>query len=344
MGKSLRFLVDVSVILVLFSAFSTLQESALKACPKGITIRLFIPLLENIVCIIFSTIICFFTKEATVSHPSSKSSSCDSIPTAIESNIPSRPSKKLTAMSKQMRLLNHLTTGFLFAFSQITSYHAFNFVTYPVQVMAKSSKLVFAMPFGLITGHRYRLMDWLISGVMCTGLTLLFLNPSSPHKSSSAESLSLFGLAFLAVAINSSALFDELQNKIAHTGTPRSRILLCEMSVSACVLSSWIVVSGAFLPIVAFLSSHPLFLLKCTAIAVLNVLGQYSFLDFKKKYGTWWKNAVANLRKCLTILLSLIIYGHKLALQQTIGVSVVFFAIGIAAANELRKPAGEKDS
>ncbi|KAJ4462799.1 putative UAA transporter family [Paratrimastix pyriformis] len=337
------FLLHAGALLAVFSLYSALQESAMRECSSTFGVEFFLPILENLTTFIVSLVSYYFA-ERTRSSPMPTKKAAPPLAVSLDLSpaptpIPSKENGKSQACIrwKIPLWLNHVLAGTLFAISHLTSYHAYHYLPYPILILAKSTKLLLSMPHSLLSGKRYTRGEWTNSGLMCVGLLAVFFKPSGSQTAALPTENPMIGMLLLFIAINASALVDELQNQAQAQGCSNHLILSAEMGLAALVNTSYVVATGALGPIVAFTSSHLPWLAKAGAIALLNVLGQNLFLSFKRMHGTWWKNAIATLRKCVTLLLSLLIYGHQVTPTQAFGMAVVFLGTAWATQQEMRK-------
>merc|ERR1719487_1130986 len=72
-------------------------------------------------------------------------------------------------------------------------YEALKYVSFPVQMLGKSFKMMPVMIWGiLVSGKRYSLLDWMIAGAVTGGVTeFLLTGPISSHSSAGSSSYGL---------------------------------------------------------------------------------------------------------------------------------------------------------
>lgn len=92
----------------------------------------------------------------------------------------------------------------------------------------------------------------------------------------------------------------------------------------------------AALTCVRFLASHPAAVSPLLAYAALGGLGQLFIFETIQHFGSLTLVMVTVTRKLFTMLLSVVVFEHKLSPGQWAGVGVVFAGIGVEAAGKGR--------
>lgn len=85
-----------------------------------------------------------------------------------------------------------------------------------------------------------------------------------------------------------------------------------------------------------FLHEHPTALLPLFAYALLGGLGQLFIFETISHFGSLTLVMVTVTRKLVTMLLSVVVFGHRLRAGQWVGVAVVFLGIGVEAGMKRR--------
>lgn len=86
-----------------------------------------------------------------------------------------------------------------------------------------------------------------------------------------------------------------------------------------------------------FLITHPTALAPLLAYALLGGLGQLFIFETIQHFGSLTLTMVTVTRKLFTMLLSVLVFEHKLSLGQWVGVGVVFAGIGVEAGVKRRE-------
>jgi UDP-galactose transporter B1 len=81
----------------------------------------------------------------------------------------------------------------------------------------------------------------------------------------------------------------------------------------------------------AFIRSHPSIILPLAQFAFTGALGQLFIFETLQHFGSLTLVTITLTRKLFTMLLSVVIYNHKLSPSQWLGTAVVFAGISIEA-------------
>lgn len=105
-----------------------------------------------------------------------------------------------------------LLTSFCFFASMLTTGHSLHYVSYPVQVLAKSSKLIPTMVVGLIVERkRYSAYQWIGATSITVGILIFNLSQHYNRSSDEKERSSLYGLCLLGFALAMDGLLGSCQ-------------------------------------------------------------------------------------------------------------------------------------
>lgn len=93
----------------------------------------------------------------------------------------------------------------------------------------------------------------------------------------------------------------------------------------------------AILSTASFILSHPTSLAPILAYALLGGLGQLFIFETIQHFGSLTLVMVTVTRKLFTMLLSVVVFNHRLSAGQWAGVAVVFGGIGVEAGMKRRE-------
>jgi solute carrier family 35 (UDP-galactose transporter), member B1 len=261
-------------------------------------------------------------------------------------------------------LLVTLTTTLASPFGYASLAH----VDYLTFVLAKSCKLLPVMALHVtLFRKRYPLSKYMIVLAVTGGVALFTLyHPPKPGKpkSQKIQSSSLYGLSLLAINL----LFDGLTNTVqdhifqspkryGKTTGPQMMVILNLLGTLAMgaylVLTPYIptTVLPPFLQTdthelnqaIAFLTRHPPVLKDVLAFCACGAIGQLFIYATLERFSSLLLVTVTVTRKMLTMLLSVVWFGHSLGKGQWLGVGLVFGGIAAEAyVQSLEKKAKEK--
>jgi len=224
-------------------------------------------------------------------------------------------------------LWKYLAISFSSTYASACQYEALRFVSFPVQMLGKSFKMMPVMIWGIIvSGKRYSLQDWMIAGAVTGGVTeFLMTGPITSHSSAgtSTHGLMLLG-AFLALDGFTSTFQEKLFKE--HVTSKYNQMLYINMG-SAVISTATLLVSGKMTSAINFAIAYPSFLADGMMLSGAAVGGQWFIYSQVKEFGALVFAATMNIRQVVSILISYAKYGHSITLLQVGGLMVVFGAL-----------------
>ena len=248
-------------------------------------------------------------------------------------------------------------------------------VDYLTFVLAKSCKLLPVMALHVtLFRKRYPLSKYMIVLAVTGGVALFTLyHPPKAGKAKSPEmqSSSVYGLSLLGINL----LFDGLTNTVqdhifqsprryGKTSGPQMMVIL---NLLGTVLMSAYLLLTPYIPTttlpsflrtdtnelaqaISFLTRHPPVLQDVLAFCACGAIGQLFIYATLERFSSLLLVTVTVTRKMLTMLLSVLWFGHRLGAGQWLGVGLVFGGVAAEAwlqslekkAKERRKVVGKK--
>merc|ERR1719387_3237159 len=207
-------------------------------------------------------------------------------------------------------------------------YEALKFVSFPVQMLGKSSKMVPVMGWGMaISGRTYGWKDWLIAIAVTGGCTLFLVGgsiSSLKHREEGGADGTQIGAWAVSYAV----------------------IGLILILVSCCALVSF----GGFPESFAFATRHPSFVMDATILAISATFGQVFIYSTIFWFGALVFAATMNARQLMSILISIQYHSHPVTMWQWSGMALCFGGlftktyIGHLAYQEKAKEKADKES
>ena len=220
-------------------------------------------------------------------------------------------------------LWKYLAVSFSNVYASTCQYEALKYVSFPVQMLGKSFKMMPVMVWGMIvSGKRYGATDWLIAGAITGGVTeFLMTGPiSSSDDSSSTYGLMLLG-GFLALDGFTSTFQEKLFKE--HVTSKYNQMLY--INLGSCIISSFtLIASGRLTHAIGFATSHPAFAWDSVTLSAAAVGGQWFIYSQVKEFGALVFAATMNVRQVVSILISYAKYGHSITPLQVLGLLLVF--------------------
>lgn len=244
-------------------------------------------------------------------------------------------------------------------------------IDYLTFVLAKSCKLLPVMVLHLtVFRKRYPLYKYAVILLVTVGVATFTLHhpTSSKKKSNKLEGSSSFGLFLLSINLLLDGLTNTTQDHIFSSPKLYSKFTGPQMMVAQNVLSTILMscylfliphISSSLLPLLplpvppsqtnelssalAFLSRHPHAAKDVLAFAACGAIGQLFIFYTLAHFSSLLLVTVTVTRKMLTMLLSVLWFGHRLTSGQWLGVGLVFGGIGAEAVVQRREKAKKKE-
>ena len=223
-------------------------------------------------------------------------------------------------------------------------------IDYVTFILAKSCKLLPVMFLHLtIFRKRYPLYKYAVVGLVTAGVAVFtFHNPSSKKSSKGAANSSAWGLFLLGVNLLFDGLTNSTQDHIFSSFKPYSGPqMMVAQNVLSTLLTVGYLVALPLLPLsalsflsippssttelssaITFLQTHPAVLKDVLGFAACGAVGQIFIYVTLARFSSLLLVTVTVTRKMLTMMLSVLWFGHSLSGMQWLGVGLVFGGVG----------------
>ncbi|KAI9785207.1 MAG: UDP-galactose transporter [Geoglossum umbratile] len=243
-------------------------------------------------------------------------------------------------------------------------YASLKHIDYITFILAKACKLLPVMALHLtVFRTRYPLYKYAVVAAVTAGVAVFTLHhPSAKKKGQSGNggNNSLWGLFLLAINLLFDGLTNSTQDYIFQTFQPYSgpqmmcvqNILNTLLTVSYLAMSpylaatgigSWLGVSNngsnEFKDALAFIGRHPAVGWDVLGFAACGAVGQVFIFYTLSHFSSLLLVTVTVTRKMLTMILSVIWFGHRLTPMQWLGVGLVFGGVGAEGVGQRREKA-----
>jgi len=224
-------------------------------------------------------------------------------------------------------LWKYLAISFSSVSASTLQYEALKYVSFPVQMLGKSFKMMPVMIWGMIvSGKSYEFIDWIEAGVVTGGVVLFLV--TGPIASSNGEGSSLYGLALLAAFLGLDGFTSTFQEKIFKKHETSKYNQMIYINLGSCALSSFtLIASGHLTTAIDFASSHHAFMHDAMTLSAAAVSAQWFIYSQVKEFGALVFAATMNVRQMTSILVSYAKYGHYITSFQIVGLLFVFGAL-----------------
>merc|ERR1719245_1815336 len=221
-------------------------------------------------------------------------------------------------------LWKYLAISFSNVYASTCQYEALKYVSFPVQMLGKSFKMMPVMVWGMIvSGKRYGATDWLIAAAVTGGVTEFLLTGSIAAKHQ--HGTSVHGLILLLVFLGLDGFTSTFQEKLfKEHKTSKYNQMLYVNSFSGLVSFITLLASRTLVKSFLFCGHHPVFIRDAVILSASAVSGQWFIYSQVKEFGALVFAAPMNLRQVISILVSYATYKHSITGLQIIGLLLVF--------------------
>jgi len=224
-------------------------------------------------------------------------------------------------------LWKYLAISFSNVYASTCQYEALKYVSFPVQMLGKSFKMMPVMVWGMIvSGKRYGATDWLIAAAVTGGVTEFLM--TGPISSGDDDSSSTYGIMLLGGFLFLDGFTSTFQEKLFKEHVTSKYNQMLYINLGSCVISSvTLVASGRISHALGFAASHPSFVWDSMTLSGAAVAGQWFIYSQVKEFGALVFAATMNVRQVVSILVSYAKYGHAITPLQILGLALVFGAL-----------------
>merc|ERR1712048_169607 len=231
------------------------------------------------------------------------------------------------SLKNRAPLWKYLAISFSNVYASACQYEALKYVSFPVQMLGKSFKMMPVMVWGMaVSGKSFSVTDWMIAFAVTGGVVeFLMTGPISSHGDGGNSS---YGLMLLAGFLALDGFTSTFQEKLFKEHTTSKYNQMLYINLGSCVISSFtLVASGRLSSALGFTMAHPGFLHDGMMLSASAVAGQWFIYSQVKGFGALVFAATMNVRQVVSILISYAKYGHSITMLQIVGLCVIFGAL-----------------
>lgn len=224
----------------------------------------------------------------------------------------------------------------------VSSYFAYSslaYVDYLTLLLAKSCKLVPVMLIHTVLYRRtYPMYKYMVVAAITLGVSLFTVLGHGGTKKASSETTYL-GIAYLITNLLLDGFYNTTQDNMFYTSKDLTGAhMMCGLNAATAVLSALFLASGFTSELrdaAAFISAHPAVLKDVFLFGACGALGQIFIFQTLEAYGSLTLVAVTVTRKMISIVLSVVMFNHRLSHGQYFGAVLVFGGIAVEAAYKI---------
>jgi len=210
--------------------------------------------------------------------------------------------------------------------SSWSQYASLRYVSFPVQTVFKSSKIIPVMLMGkLLKGTAYPWGQYAEAALITTGVAIF----SVASKESDGETAtSMSGLFFLCLYIFFDSFTSQWQDKVyskyGRSNVDPYQMMLGVNSSAICITTAGLIITGDFPIVYEFLKANPAVFQYNVITAITSASGQLCIYYTIKEFGPIVFTIIMTTRQMISICLSAVIFGHVITIKALVGAVLVF--------------------
>ncbi|KAH7926452.1 UDP-galactose transporter, partial [Leucogyrophana mollusca] len=262
------------------------------------------------------------------------------------------PAGSPSSSHRKILLLRYLQCSTFITLAAPFGFAALSFITYPTMVLGKSCKLVPVMLMNvLLYRRRFAPHKYVVVGLVTLGISVFMgFGNERPKKATNNDEQTpygqLIGIAYLLINLILDGATNSTQDEMFTRYKVSGQQMMFWINAFCTLLSAtlgtlplpYIPVlhpsSGAqseFASAIAFVRSHPSIILPLVQFSLTGALGQLFIFETLQHFGSLTLVTITLTRKMFTMILSVVVYNHKLTPGQWLGAAIVFAGISVEA-------------
>ena len=210
--------------------------------------------------------------------------------------------------------------------SSWSQYASLKYVSFPVQTIFKSSKIIPVMIMGkLLKGTNYPFSQYTEAIMITVGVAIFSIASKSPTKETATE---LIGLVFLVcyVCFDSftSQWQDRVYTKYGRESVDQYQMMLGVNSSAIIITTVGLVITGDFPIVYEFLVANPQVFTYNVITAITSASGQLCIFYTIKEFGPIAFTIIMTTRQMFSICISAVVFGHLISWKASLGAALVF--------------------
>jgi adenosine 3'-phospho 5'-phosphosulfate transporter B2 len=210
--------------------------------------------------------------------------------------------------------------------SSWSQYASLKYVSFPVQTVFKSSKIIPVMIMGkVLKGTSYPSTQYVEAFLITTGVAVFSVLSKSSDKDNSTE---FIGLVFLLMYITFDSFTSQWQDKV-YTQYGRPNVdpyqMMLGVNISAiCITTAGLIISGDLPIVIEFLQKNPEAFRYNIITAITSASGQLCIFFTIKEFGPIVFTIIMTTRQMFSICISAVVFGHYISPLAAMGAILVF--------------------
>jgi solute carrier family 35 (adenosine 3'-phospho 5'-phosphosulfate transporter), member B2 len=213
--------------------------------------------------------------------------------------------------------------------SSWSQYASLKYVSFPVQTVFKSSKIIPVMVMGkCLKGTNYPYTQYVEAVLITAGVAIFSILSKASDKNPATLEVTVIGLLYLITYVFFDSFTSQWQDKV-YTQYGRANVDVYQMmlgvNVSAiCITTAGLILSGDLPVLIEFFHANPDAIRYNIITAITSTTGQLCIFYTIKEFGPIVFTIIMTTRQMFSICLSAIIFGHYISPKAACGAVLVF--------------------
>jgi len=224
---------------------------------------------------------------------------------------------------------SELKIAFCSFFSVYLAAQSLSYVSFPIQAIMKSSKIISILIVSILLGLKgsYTKSQYLCGALITTGIVVFNLTNEKSGKGGDSSS-SVIGLIAIMVSLFCDGLLGVIQGEVKKKFNPSSWDQMESLNKWCAILClTFALVTGQASAFLDFVKEYPAVISDLIYLSVFGTLGQIFIFYTITNFSALILSIVTTTRKFFTVLFSIVLYGHNLNTFQWLSVGLVFIGV-----------------
>jgi adenosine 3'-phospho 5'-phosphosulfate transporter B2 len=213
--------------------------------------------------------------------------------------------------------------------SSWAQYSALKYVSFPTQTLFKSSKIIPVMIVGkILNGRVYEWIEYVEAVFITSGIaTFMMAKGDKKHADDEDKNASMetFGIMILCVYVIADSLTSQWQSRVfKQHKVDQFQMMFGVNFFSILFTSISLLQTGSLFVCSKFIFANPEALMHVAVLSFTSATGQLFIFYTIKKFGPIIFTIIMTTRQMFSLVLSCMIYGHKLGFMSIVGAFIVF--------------------
>ena len=210
--------------------------------------------------------------------------------------------------------------------SSWSQYASLRYVSFPVQTVFKSSKIIPVMVMGkFLKGTNYPYSQYLEALLITVGVAIFSIASKSSNSDTTTE---IIGLLFMCTYITFDSFTSQWQSKVydkyGKANVDPYQMMLGVNSSAIVMTTMGLIAVGDIPKIIEFFQVNPNVLQYNIITAITSASGQLFIYTTIKEFGPIVFTVIMTTRQMMSICISSILFGHTMTWKAAVGATLVF--------------------